>query len=297
MEQLPLEKPLARRFWLEPGVLGARIGPVPLPKGLSGVAWQADLAAPAKFAQSRSGEVEILAEVPLVAERRVCEKLADAALDAAILWPEVRSEPRDPSRTVFSDQDVESALSQIPWGFRQKDAGLYQIDAAPAPGHAMRVTLAAQGSVLRVSTSTSVRACSPEARRALAIFAMESNRRLRLARIGVAEANEGANIVWDAVLPAALPAAAAIAPVVEAVVYAQMLTRRSVSVLADPRVANVYLRQRPLPEHGGQPQHTARARGRKSRRQRAVAVTTATGVRGAAGQIVAVERPSLRSRQ
>ena len=88
-------------------------------------------------------------EIPLVAERQGCEKLADAALDAALLLTTAASDPREPDRVAFSDPEIESALSQIPWRVRQQDTGVFQIDAAPAPGHAMRVMLVAQGAALR----------------------------------------------------------------------------------------------------------------------------------------------------
>jgi hypothetical protein len=253
---LSLQKNLARQFRMDTGALCARVGPVPLEAALSGVAWQTDLVAPAKFAISRishnDATAEIHAEIPDVAPRSVCEKLADAAIDAAIVGP-VESGPADPSQTAFSDEEIESALSQLAWGFRQRDAGIYQIDAAPAPGHALRVIFTAQGAALRASTATSVRAGTPEAQRALAYFALESNARLRLARISVREkigdGKSGADIVWDAVAPGTLPAGA-IVPIVEAVVYAQLYTRRSLSVLANPRVAAAYLRDRPAPRAG-----------------------------------------------
>jgi hypothetical protein len=255
--EMSLQKNLARQFRVDSGALCARVGPIPLEAALSALAWQNDLAAPAKFAISRishnGSTAEILAEIPSVAERFVCEKLADAALDAALVGPLEESGPPDPSQTAFSDEELESALSQLPWGFRQRDAGSYQIDAAPAPGHALRVMLTAQGAALRASTATSVRAGSPEALRALAYFALESNARLRLARISVrekvGEGKAGADIVWDAVAPGTLPVGA-IAPIVEAVVYAQMFTRRSLSVLADPRMAAAYLRDRPAARAG-----------------------------------------------
>jgi hypothetical protein len=218
-------------------------------------------------------EAEIQAEIPLVAERRLCEKLADAALDEALLWPEIAGDSHEPdfshnpgsslnpnslnpnslnpNLATFSDDEIDSALSQTSWGFRQQDTGSYQIDAAPAPGHAMRVTLSRREGCLRASTTTSVRAGSVEVLRALATFALESNRRLRLARISVADGNEQADIVWDAVLPAPLPVAGALASIVDAVVYAQMFTRRSLNVLTDPRIAAAYLRDRPSSSRSG----------------------------------------------
>lgn len=265
LEQLPFESNgLARCFRLEGDALCARLGPLPLTQALSGIARQSALAAPAKFTISRSGEAEIQAEIPLVAERQVCEKLADAALDAALLLTSAGSDPGEPDRAAFSDPEIESALSQIPWRFRQQDSGVFQIDAAPAPGHAMRVALVAQGGALRASTATSLRVGSPEIRRALEFFALESNSRLRLSRIGVAEENGTADIVWEGVVAATLPAAAAIAPIVEAVVYAQMFTRRSLNVLTDQRIAEAYLRHRTAPKPTEARRRKKRVRGRSS---------------------------------
>jgi hypothetical protein len=244
MQPSAIHENLARRFRIEPGAACARLGPLPLEAALAGVGWHCDLLVPAKFAVSRSGAAEIQAEIPLVAAPRTCEQLADAALDAAVDGPLAGFE-HPARRPALADDEIESALSQLPWSFRRTDAGSHQIDATPAPGHAMRVTLAREGTTLRVSTTTSVRTVSPEIARALAYFALESNDRLRLARIGVRPGDEGAAIVWDWVVPEALPAAGAIPPVVEAVVFAQMLTRRPLRALADPSVAAAYLRHRP----------------------------------------------------
>ena len=294
MEQLSLDQHSDRRFRLEQGALCATFGPLKPAAALSGVARQAGLGAPAKFAMTGSGVAVIQAEIPLVAERRVCEKLADEALDAAILWPRLAAGPPAPDRMAFAEDEIESGLSQISWGFHQSDVGSYQIDAAPAPGHAMRVTLVAQGGALRVSTGSSLRADSPDVHRALAVFALESNSRLRLARIGVAEKDGAADIVWEAVLPAALPAVGAIPQLVEAVVYAQVLTRSSLSVLTDARVADTYLRHRPAAR--ARRRRRAEAGGRSSRQAMPSAPPLPVAERvpvvdeSTAGQCVTVER-------
>ena len=251
MESLPLDGHLARRFRIESGALCARLGPLSLEAALSGMAWQEELLVPAKFALARGGDAELHAEIPLIADRRMCEKLADAALDAALLGPRGGDEPHESGSGAVSDEDVELALAQGSWGFRQRDAGRYQIDAAPAPGHAMRVMLDARHGALRASTRASFRAGSSHVGRALACFGLECNRRLRLARLSVAVEDGRADIVWDAVLAATLPVAGAIPPLVEAVVHAQLLTRRSLAVLTDPSVAGAYLDRRPTADAAG----------------------------------------------
>ena len=204
----PLDEPLLRRFRTDGGALCARLGPLALADVQAGIASQAELASPAKFVISRDGDAEIHAEIPLVAERVTCEKLADAALDAAILCltgltrpksPKAASEPpdHDAGAAAFGEDEIESALSQLPWRSRQLDTGSYQIDAAPAPAHAMRVMLTGQGAGLRASTITAVPVGSPAVRRALVYFALEANARLPLARVRVADsvhrgAEEGA---------------------------------------------------------------------------------------------------------
>ena len=288
MEQLPLETNTARRFRMEDGALCARFGPVPLPAAISGLSFQSDLPGPTRFAIARSGHAEIQAEVPLVAERRLCEKLLDAAIDDGLAGRSAARKSDDPQNAPMSDPEIESALSQLPWGFRQRDTGRYQIDAAPAPSHAMRVMLELKGAALCASTATSLRGCPPDVHHALCCFALESNSRLRLARINVAATEEGVDIAWDSLLPAALASAGAISACVEAVVYAQMLTRQSFSVLANPRVAGAYLAQRPPAPAKDRSGHAAPGRGLDPAK-RAVPVTApgATSTR----QSVAVEQP------
>ena len=245
MQQLTLDQHFARHFRLEGGALCARLGPLPIAAALDGLSRQSQLSAPAKFALSQKGSAELQTEIPLLAERRLCEKLADAALDAALLMTQADDMPLDEGELAIGPSEVEGALVELPWGFRQTDANRYQIDAAPAVDHAMRVSLVGTANNLRASTRTSLRSNSQEAYLALRYFALESNARLRLARISVAEREDGASIVWDAAVPSQLPAAGAVPAIVEAVVYAQMLTRRSFSALSDARVAAAYLRERP----------------------------------------------------
>jgi hypothetical protein len=287
MKQLTLDQHFARHFRLENDALCARLGPLPIARALAGLSWQSQLLVPAKFALSQTGDAELQAEIPLVAERRLCEKLADSALDAALLGEQTDDAPRDEDAPGTCRPEIEDALGELPWGFRETGADRYQIDAAPSVGHAMRVTVAGTAGALHAATRTSLRTDSQQARLAFRFLALESNNRLRLARIGVTDLDDGAAIVWDAVAPAGLPSAAAIPAIVDAVVHAQMLTRRSFSVLSDPRVAATYLRDRPSTSafgESGQP----RVRDSQERQQ---TFGTRTSVSTPTPHAVAVEPP------
>ena len=77
---------------------------------------------------------------------------------------------------------------------------------------------------------------------ALVRYALETNRRLRLARLSLGTGGGAAAwVVWDAVIPAELPLAAALREGVGAVTAARALTEAPLRALADPIVADAYL--------------------------------------------------------
>jgi len=247
---------LNRHTFTESRGVGATLMPLSHAAAVAGIAHQAALAVPAKFILTTEGQAGIQAELPRVLETVECRKLAGEALDAALAWVDSVSMGGTPpiagsSRAASDDggegsQELESALDQLPWSWRQIEADHYQVYASPAPGIALRVSVSWCDRVgLRVSSETRLRATAPIARQAMGHFALEANPRLRLARASVEDVDEGgARIVWDAVLPSAAPLQLGIAPMAEAVVHAQALTRRAFAALEDERVARTYLRLR-----------------------------------------------------
>lgn len=232
--------------------LQATSEPIALRSAIAALERQPELAAPVKLVALGAGEAALMAEIPRALARAVCEDLARRALEAGWRW----LEGGDAEASAGGDdamlfERVEGALEELRWSWERLEGGGYRVDAEVPEGiYRLRIGALADGE-LRLSTSTTVRARTVETKRALLHFALESNRRLRLARLAVAETEgERARAVWDAVLPAVLPPERTLIDAVEAVVDARVATGRALGALGDPRVAHSYLR---LQEGGASP--------------------------------------------
>jgi len=140
---------------------------------------------------------------------------------------------------------LEEALASLPFAWRRLEDGSHRLDVEHE-GVLARLGLETRwpGSV-RVVATGAVALRGPSALEALAHFALETNRRLRLARLCVARAGDAvASVVWDAVLPGSLDLHAALPAAIEAVAAARALTERSLRALADERLASPYLTRR-----------------------------------------------------
>jgi hypothetical protein len=218
---------------------------------------QAELAAPAKLVRLRSGEAALMAEIPRALSGTDAEALARRALEAGWRWLGEDAAAVGPAGRARGNGDgsdlgargngmareaVEEVLGELAWSWRLLESGGYRVDAG-GPDGSFRVQidpLPAGG--LHLSTSAALRVGAPEAKRALPHFALESNRRLRLARLGVtAGGGERARAVWEVVLPAPLPPERTLRDALEAVVGARVATARALGALGDPQVADAYL--------------------------------------------------------
>jgi hypothetical protein len=249
----------ALRFQIHQGRLHleATSEPIAIRSAFAALERQPELAAPVKLVALGAGEAALMAEIPRALAEAVCEDLARRALEAGWRWLEggdAKASAGGDDAKLF--ERVERALEELRWSWKRLEGGGYRVDAE-VPEGVYRVTIAALAvGELRLSTSTTVRSRTVETRRALLHFALESNRRLRLARLTVAEAEgERARAVWDAVLPAVLPPESTLIDAVEAVVDARVATGRALGALGDPRVAQSYLRL----QEGGAPPATGAA--------------------------------------
>ena len=232
--------------------LEATSEPIALPSAIAALERQPELAAPVKLIRLRAGDAALMAEIPHALSRTASEDLAFRALETAWHW----LADGDAGAAAGADdamlfERVEGVLEELHWSWERLESGGYRIDAEGVEGiYRVRISVLADGG-LRLSTSTTVRASAIEAKHALLHFALESNRRLRLARLSVATSEGGrARAVWDAVLPAALPPERTLIGALEAVVGARVATGRALGALGDPRVARSYLR---LQEGGASP--------------------------------------------
>jgi hypothetical protein len=216
---------------IDPFVVEAWAAPLPRALVLERLALQPELEQPAKLVLSGGGEPALLAEVAHRGDPRAAEPQARDALRAALAWikGDGRTQPNGAAPI-----DLAELLASLPWGSERREDGSYYVSTQDG------------GASLKVD--------APSAGRALPLFALEVNRRLRLARLSVTGIAEGsADVVWDAVLHApsiagASPDAArleqALLEVTTAVAGARGETLRTLRALGTPRVAETYMRLR-----------------------------------------------------
>jgi hypothetical protein len=260
--------------------LEATSEPLALSRALAALPRQLELAAPAKLVLLRGGEAALMAEIPRALSPADGEALARRALEAGRRWLGEGGGAADPSgrargngadsgdvsdRGNGSDggngngmarEPVEQVLGELAWSWRPLESGGYRVDVG-GPDGSFRVQIDAlptPAGGLHLSTSAAVRVGAPEAKRALPHFALESNRRLRLARLGVtATGGERARAVWEVVLPAPLPLERTLRGALEAVVGARVATARALGALGEPQVAGAYLQMLQGREGGDPP--------------------------------------------
>ncbi len=239
---------------VEPMLITASVGPLPLDCALAGLERQPDLRVPVKFTLSASGVCHLRAEVPDDGARERCAADARAALDSALtaLAGDVGQRARlapPPAAARFGE-----VLEQLGWNAAREESGGYRIHG---PGVGTATRLMAQplhaGGVHVTASTLAIRTAGGRSARALALFALEANGRFRLARLTVSASDGVARAGWDAVLPAAGVCADSLATAVGALLVARAETERALRALAKAAVADAYLEAR-------DPQPLSRAR-------------------------------------
>jgi hypothetical protein len=254
--------PRDRSLQLEPHLVAMIAQPLPLQTALLGLSRQQSLIAPVKFALTAEGVGCAIAEISRVADLHDCEKLAGQALDAVERWlececPSCDTAPADSESPLIArdttdpvDSEIAQSLDELGWSWKAIGEAKYQIHVATDSGSIGRVEIQQIGSnAVRASSVSTVRVDDAIAREALAHFALEANRRLRIARLTVFSAEDDATqLVWDAVAPAELPTLAVLPRLIEAVGFARAETSLAIVALADEQIAGAYLDHRfPMP--------------------------------------------------
>lgn len=204
------------------------------------LARQPALMAPVKLASAASGETELRAEI-LRGRGVDAEGLARAALRRAEAW--LVDDRPEGAPDAFENEAIAAALGELPkaWAWEPRGEGAVQVDVH-AFGTRVRVSVQATAGGAHVSLDSAEPARHPDARRALARYALEANFRLRLARIGVAPGgDEAVRITWDAVVGPGVGLERALPAAVTAVVGAHAATRRALRALTHASVAQTYL--------------------------------------------------------
>lgn len=213
------------------------------------LARQVELVAPAKLALSRDGDCELRAEVLGVngvdglggVDGADASKLAVDALDLARAW--LAGEAVPPRGAPAQAEDLAGALAELPpaWAWETAEDGGFRVHAT-AFGESVRLSVDAVAGSARVMARSILATPDPDAGPALLRFALETNRRLRLARIGLAAPNgESTAVTWDAVTPSGIELSSVLPATVEAVVRAHAATRRSLRALCHVAIARLYL--------------------------------------------------------
>lgn len=225
----------------EPPLVVARSGPVPVADALLALARLPELDAPARPALRPGGGAEWIAELWTEGEPAAAGARAQEALGRARAWlaapaPALPGEPCGADATA-----IECALAALAGegDWRCEGPGRYRAHARVGGDHARLHVRALAGGAVHARTDTVLAAGEPRVRLAMALFALETNRRLRLARLSARPDADGAlAVVWDAVCPTAtsgLPAT------LHAVAAARAATRHALAALAHPVVAETYL--------------------------------------------------------
>jgi hypothetical protein len=213
----------------------------PLDAGVpEGIARQAELLAPAKLALSTEGDCELRAEVRRSSQLDAA-KLARGALDLGRAW--LAGEAACASGAPADAEDLAGALAELPvaWVWERGAADGFRIHAT-AFGESLRLGVDAVAGGAQVIARSALATHDAAVRRALERFALEANRRLRLARIGLAARDgETTAVTWDVVTPPEVDLTDALPTAVEAVVRAHAATRRGLRVLCHEEIARRYL--------------------------------------------------------
>ena len=218
---------------------------------------QTELLAPAKLALSPDGDCELRAEVLRVNGTDV-SKLARGALDRGRAWLTGVALPpgapaQDPAPHNAPDAELAEAIDELPpaWAWQPAEEGGFRVHAT-AFGESVRISAhAVAGGAQVMARSTLMPDPDPDAGPALIHFALDTNRRLRLARIGLARrdgdpgssGNSGTMlaVTWDSVTPPGVELSNVLPATVEAVVRAHAASRRSLLALCHGAVARLYL--------------------------------------------------------
>jgi len=247
-----------RSLRLEPMLVAAITQPLPLDTTRLGLSHQLDCFAPVKFALTPQGDGCAIAEIPRAANPHDCEKLASQALDGVESWidrgfpargetdaeRELQIVARGNAGSV--DSEIARSLDETDWSWEESDSATYRVFVTTASGSIGRVKIQRIGSnALHVSSESTVQVSDIVAKEALTHFALDTNRRLRIARLTVSDADgEAMRLVWDAIAPAELGVSVALPRLIEAVAFARAETSLALVALADECIATLYLDHR-----------------------------------------------------
>ena len=206
------------------------------------LARQPELLAPVKLAASARGDTELRAEL-LRARGIDTEALARRALSQATAWLAGDAADAMPDANELHAEAIAAGLSELPkaWAWEPQGEDGFHVHAT-AFGTSVRILVEGRASTTVASVRSAVPAATADTREALVRFALETNARVRLARIGVAASDEGsARVTWDAVASPGVALERALPAAVEAVVGAHATTRRALRALSHAAVARAYL--------------------------------------------------------
>jgi hypothetical protein len=222
-------------------LLLAWLGPLPLESARAALPRQAGLIAPAKVVLSAHGEGGILAEVIRNGDSGFDTRCAQAAIESARGWLADRAAPPGDESGAVSGAEIEGVLEQLGQEWEAAPEGGYRVHAR-ARDVECRVELRSLQGRLIVTTLPVLMRAGAASREAVQMFALRSNRRLRLARLTVADAGDDLlRVQCDTVLASSACLEQTLATALDAVVGARAETARPLRALCTPRLAEAYL--------------------------------------------------------
>ncbi len=203
---------------------------------------QGTLSIPAKLFRSRSGTAGMLVEIPAALGEEPARALAERTLALALDWFDgARPAATGPADTThLGTTHLGDALSALGWNVTPQGTGTMIVH--DAPGGPLTLHPCGDGSIRVAARPTVVRAPGAPSALALPRFALEANRRLRLARLTVTRTARGLlHVARDVILPPGVELAEWLARAADALVRARDETERAMRALTTPAVAAAYL--------------------------------------------------------
>jgi hypothetical protein len=237
------------QFGLEPELVSASVGPFPLGHALARLRHQSELATAAKLALSRAREAQILAEVQCNGDRQHAQQLAAAALEHALAWFTAGADGERPEQARQARATMHAPATLAPVTKSEPSDELPGMPEVAAFGRVFSHQFP-DGTLRLSAPAAAIRLADASAGRALALFALEANARLRLTRLSVSACGDGmARVTWEIVLLREQSSEASRSIAIEALAVARAETERALRALGSPSVARAYLRARDSPEN------------------------------------------------
>ena len=236
----------------DPLLVAAVLAPLPLDLAIDGLARLDELPLPAKLVLGEDGRAAMVVEVPREGGRPDPERWVLELLDAALAWlsgDAGRGDVEALQEYASGEHRIEEVIGGLGWRCESAGQGTLSIESeVDGIGCRLRIQPLAGGAIRILRPATSIRAAGSLGALAMALFALEANRRLRLARLTLAiGGRDVVRVGWDTVLPPETRSERHLVEAVESLALAHGVTNRALRALGTRVVAEAYIATRRAP--------------------------------------------------